>query len=80
MKYLVVLAFLCLTGCSDESNSKRTLESSGYSDIRISGWSPFSCGKDDTFSTGFTAKNPAGKYVDGVVCCGLMFKGCTVRF
>lgn len=31
------------------------------------------------FQTGFVAKNPAGKRVEGVVCCGVL-KACTVRF
>lgn len=77
----LILAALLLAGCgADESNSRRTLESSGYTEISITGWAPLTCGKDDTFSTGFTAKNPQGRRVSGVVCCGLVFKGCTVRF
>lgn len=28
----------------------------------------------------FVAKNPQGKPVSGVVCCGLAFKACTVRW
>lgn len=78
---LTVLALtLPLCACSNETDSREALQKSGYTDIRITGWSPFSCGKDDTWSTGFRAKNPAGQQVSGVVCCGLVFKSCTVRF
>ena len=69
--------FLC--SCTDESSSRHALESSGYTDIQITGWEPFSCLDSDTFATGFTAKNPQGTSVSGVVCCGWM-KNCTIRF
>lgn len=38
------------------------------------------CGDDDTFSTGFKAKNVNGKVVQGVVCSGLIFKNSTIRW
>jgi hypothetical protein len=70
---------LCLLACSDEGRTIRTLQQSGFTEITTTGYEPFSCGRDDDFSTGFKAKNPSGAVVTGVVCCGLM-KGCTVRF
>lgn len=70
----IALMAIFISGCSNESDSRRTLESAGYTDVVITGWEPFTCGKDDTFSTGFHAKNPAGNAVSGVVCCGLVFK------
>ncbi len=81
----IVLGFLTLfavmvIGCTDEANTRRTLSNSGYSDIQITGYSWFECGDDDLFHTGFTAKNPVGKQVDGTVCCGALTKGCTIRF
>lgn len=66
-------------GCTDNSNSIRTLESHGFSNIRLTGYEPFACGERDTFSTGFVAMNPAGHHVTGTVCCGLI-KSCTIRF
>lgn len=78
-KLLTILPILLLASCTDETNSRRTLDNSGYTDIHIKGYELFGCGKDDTFSTGFTAKNPQGKTVSGVVCCGFL-KSCTVRF
>lgn len=66
--------------CTDESNTKRTLEMHGFTDIKTTGFVPFTCGKNDSFATGFRAKNPAGRVVEGTVCCGFLGKGCTVRF
>lgn len=74
-----ILALLLLTGCTDERASRAALESAGFSDITLTGYNWFGCGQDDSFATGFRAKNPAGRNVEGVVCCGLM-KGCTVRW
>ena len=78
---LIVLVMLGLvTGCTDEGSSRKTLRNAGYSNITFTGWSPLVCGQDDMFSTGFTAKNPTGQIVSGTVCCGLVAKGCTIRF
>lgn len=78
LRRLILFTFL-LCGCTNESDSRRTLESSGYTDIEVGGYAWFSCGKGDDFATLFTAKNPAGQTVSGAVCCGLL-KSCTVRF
>ena len=78
-KILIICCFFGMIACTDDSNSRRTLENSGYTDIELHGYKAFACGKDDSFSTAFTAKNPQGKQVSGVVCCGIT-KGCTVRF
>ncbi len=72
------IAMLAL-GCTDEANSRRTLEAQGFKEIQLGGYSVFGCGKDDNFATEFTATNPAGMRVSGVVCCGLL-KNCTLRF
>lgn len=77
-KLLAALA-VCLMACTDEGNTIRTLEAHGFTAIKTTGYEPFACGDSDTFSTGFSAKNHAGVYVQGVVCCG-MWKSCTVRF
>ncbi len=77
---MLILVLLAMSACTDEGNSKSALHKAGYSNIVITGWEPFTCGEDDTFSTGFKAKNPAGNTVEGVVCCGLLMKSCTVRF
>ena len=77
-KYLVFIVF-GIVSCTNESDTIRTLQSAGFTDIHTTGYDIFSCGQDDTFHTGFRAKNPAGQIVTGTVCCGI-FKGCTIRF
>lgn len=78
-KRLLVLLAVFTLGCTDESGSRTALVSAGYSNIHLTGYRWFGCGEDDGYHTGFTATNPAGVRVSGVVCCGLM-KGCTIRF
>jgi hypothetical protein len=80
MRKILLLLGLALVACTDDSATIRTLNDSGYTDIQTTGYSWFECGSDDHYHTGFQAKNPAGKVVNGTVCCGLMFKGCTIRF
>lgn len=76
-KYLFVL--ILLTACTDENQTINTLQKAGFSEIETTGYQMFDCGKDDSFATGFTAKNPQGQVVSGTVCCGLL-KSCTIRF
>lgn len=74
------LAVIWLAGCTSPESATRTLQQAGFTEIQTTGYAgPFSCGRDDVFSTGFTAMNPQGAKVEGVVCCGWM-KLCTVRF
>jgi hypothetical protein len=81
MKSIVAaLLLLSLVACTSEDDAKRTLTSAGFKDIRTTGYSPFACAEDDFSATGFTATNPNGLRVSGTVCCGLVFKGCTVRY
>jgi len=69
------IALLCLlaSACTNDDDTVRTLKIAGYTDISITGWAPMSC-------SGVTALNPLGKPASGVVCCGLVFKSCTIRF
>lgn len=76
---IATLFGVLLSGCTDEDRSRQALENSGYTDIQLKGYGWFECGDDDRFHTEFRAKNPAGKMVEGVVCCGY-WKGCTIRF
>ena len=82
MKRLLLIALLSLftVSCTDESSSREVLTGAGYTQINFTGYEFWSCAKDDTYHTGFTAKGPSGVQVKGVVCCGLFFKGCTIRF
>lgn len=85
MKKIVFILLLTLVGlttpsCTDEDATKTALRKAGFTDVAVTGWKIFSCGEDDTYSTGFEAKNPNGDVVTGVVCCGLIVKACTIRF
>lgn len=79
-KYLLLVLSVLALGCTDESSTREALEAQGMTDVQIVGYAPFSCSKDDGTSTGFTATNPQGRRVEGVVCCGWLFKNCTVRW
>lgn len=81
MKYLLAIAFvLALTACTSHDKTVSTLEAMGFTDIKPGGYDFFGCAKDDNVHTKFTAKNASGRPVSGTVCCGLLFKNCTVRF
>ena len=74
------LAFsVFLSGCTAEDRSRQALDAQGFTQIRMTGYSMFSCSDEDTFSTGFTATNPNGTTVSGTVCCGWI-KDCTIRW
>lgn len=79
-KILLIFATLLFFACTDESNAQRTLENFGFTNISFTGHDWWSCGEDDSSSTGFIATNKDGKRVSGTVCCGMIFKNCTVRF
>ena len=76
---IIVITIIFLSGCTDKNTANKTLESAGFTDVKITGWNPLACGKDDTYATGFIAINPQGKVVEGTVCSGV-FKGATIRF
>lgn len=78
-KWIILISILCLFGCTDSDNAYKVLHSQGYTNIEITGYCFFGCGKDDTKSTGFVATAPNGDIVEGVVCQGLFTKGATVR-
>jgi len=80
MCWLIILCLLLTSGCVSEKHTVRTLEKASYTDIEITGLKLLSCSDDDFFMTGFKAKNPNGKIIEGVVCCGLIFKSCTIRY
>lgn len=79
MRILLAVLALVLTGCSDSGAATKALKGAGYTNIRITGYSWFSCSQDDTFSTGFVATGPTGERVTGAVCSGFLLKGSTIR-
>jgi hypothetical protein len=80
MRILWIAMLACLVGCTDESSARNALQDEGFTDIRFTGYDWFACSKDDFTHTGFVAKGPTGRESHGVVCCGMLFKACTVRF
>ena len=79
-KIIAILFLLSLAGCDDPKEARKTLIKAGYEPVQVGGYSFWMCGKDDTFATKFTAINPKGQIVTGVVCSNLFEKGSTIRF
>lgn len=78
MKIFLILFLLLLIGCTNADQARRVLEVDGFTDVEITGYSFFGCGRDDVFHTQFTAKKN-GHITSGVVCSGFL-KGATIRF
>jgi hypothetical protein len=77
---IAVILVMVSTGCATSSeDAKRTVYKAGFTNVKTSGVSPFSCSEDDMYGRKFTATNANGQVVEGVVCCGL-FKNCTIRY
>lgn len=83
---LIIIALLTLSyliivphACTDKKGAKHLLEQNGFTEIKITEYKFFMCGKEDQFSTGFEAVSPTGQKVSGCVCSGIM-KGKTIRF
>lgn len=80
MKKIAILAVLLALGaCSDAPTAERVLRQNGYTNITTHGYGAFYCGKEDTYSTKFTATSPGGQRVSGAVCSAWL-KGATIRF
>ncbi len=77
----VIFFILCffLTSCNGNAASTDILEDQGYSNVKITGYNLFACSEDDMYRLNFTATNPNGTPVKGVVCSA-PFKGYTIRF
>lgn len=77
---ILALAIVAFTACTDAKTARNALDSAGFTDIETGGYAPLACSEDDFSHTKFTATNPQGKRVSGVVCAGLVFKNATIRF
>lgn len=69
------------TETGTKSKAYQAVEDEGYTNIREDGTAIFGCSEDDSIlvSRNITATNSNGKDVNLAVCCGLIFKGCTIR-
>lgn len=74
---IFVLTFL--SACTNRNDAEKALRAEGYTNIQITGYDFFACGKDDFYHTGFKAINREGKTVEGTVCSGILKKS-TVRY
>lgn len=76
---LAVVLAASLSACAPKKEDIiYDIEAFGFSDVVIGKWTTWSCGRDDSWGYYFTATNPAGRQIKGVVCGGLN-KGSTVR-
>jgi len=76
---LTVILSVFIISCTNESSARKILANQGYTNIRITGYDWFACGRDDIYATGFIATSQAGKEVEGCICEGF-FKNATIRF
>ena len=74
-----LFAVALLSGCTAPNDAQKALKAQGFTDVTTGGYAFFGCGNDDAFHTEFTATNPTGQRVSGVVCSG-WFKGATIRY
>lgn len=73
---LIATPYLCV----DSEGTQHALVQQGYTNVAPKGHGWFACGEGDFYSTRFSAINPSGNNVSGVVCSGLLFKAATIRF
>ncbi len=81
--YIAVFAVFGLLWCNtnvDEPTARKQARAMGFANVKtFRDYAWFACGTGDWSGTPFTGTNANGQPVDGVVCCGLLFKACTVR-
>lgn len=89
MKWAMMIALVVIaSGCGEAVSKDRAtdaMEAAGYSDVHVTGQhgiAPeiYGCAKGDAVAFDVRAKNPAGKRTTATVCCGLILKGCTIRY
>ena len=78
-RILILLAVATIVGCTDSRGAYKALDQAGFTKIQTGGYAVFGCGQDDDYATKFTAVNPKGYQVSGVVCGGFL-KGSTIRY
>jgi hypothetical protein len=78
---VIAVVTLVIESNAVPAGDKRAVEAQGFREVILGGIDLLACGKDES-SRHFCATNPAGKSVEGTVCCGLtgIGKGCTLRW
>jgi hypothetical protein len=77
---LIAYASVWLPTRTNGAATTKILKDNHYTHIQLKGYGWFQCAQDDWSHTKFEATNPYGVSIQGVVCCGLLFKNCTVRY
>lgn len=75
---IAAFPFVAPVACTTPDRATDVLVAQGYTEVQITGYAYFDCGKGDLFATAFEAKAPSGQRIEGAVCSGLL-KGNTVR-
>lgn len=84
--FMLLVFFVALFGTvmiadSDNSKARSVLAAQGYTNVHFTGIPWFECSDTDS---NFTSKSFSaelnGTRIEGVVCCGLILKSCTLRF
>lgn len=76
---LMTILVISCTSNNDFEKGKQQLEQQGYTDVVNTGFSPLCKGDDDSFSTGFKAKDSQGNEIKGCFTSGIL-KGVSIRF
>lgn len=66
--------------CIAPDESREALRKAGFTDITIGEDRDMFVCDEELAATHFKARNPHGDLVEGTVCCGVLLKGCTIRF
>lgn len=77
--FVAIISIASCTSDNDFEKGKKQLENQGYTNIENTGHNFFCCDENDSFSTGFKAKDKNGKEVKGCICSAFL-KGITIRF
>jgi hypothetical protein len=80
---IAIVAFVIDTNAVPAGDKRAidAVEAQGFRDVVLGGVDMLACAENES-SRHFSATNPAGKTVQGTVCCGLtgIGKGCTLRW
>ena len=79
---------LLMTGCGllvSEDDAVQAAQNAGLTRVVVTDTHVFfagfaGCAKDDAAGFDVSGVNPNGQRVEVTVCCGAVFKGCTVRY
>jgi len=89
LRLLLTIPFLVsLTACGAAVNQDHAIDAmktAGWSEVTVTGKNIVApdlmgCSEDDAVVFYTKGKNPAGQTAEAKVCCGAVFKSCTIRY